>query len=122
MVPDPTNDRINAQEYKKYTQNKELKSKIHLTLSATFPNLQRPENITKILAELETEFPGAFRWAGEMNVIKHALVGNGFFDRRESPRITKRFLDSGKLDHFYRMMEEKEWPVTIHCDCGNKLL
>ena len=122
VVPDPTNDRINAQEYKKYKQNEGLKSKLHLTLSATFPNLQRPENITKILGELEAEFPGAFRWAGEMNVIKHALVGNGFFDKAESPRITKRFLDGGKLDDFYQMMENKEWPVTIHCDCGKKLL
>ena len=121
MVPDPENDRINAQNYKKYKQNEELKSKIHLTLSATFPNLQRPENITKNLAALENDFPGAFRWAGEMNVIKHALVGNGFFDQLESPRITKRFLDSGKLDAFCRKMEEKQWPVTIHCDCGNKL-
>ena len=109
---------MNAIEYKKYKQDEDLKSKVHLTLSAAFPNLQRPENITKVLAELENEFPQAFQWAGEINVIKHALVGNGFFDRITSPRITKRFIEAGKLDGFFRSMEEKQWPVTIHCDCG----
>ena len=122
VVPDPLNDRINAENYKKYKANEELKSKIHLTLSATFPNLQKPGNITTILGELENDFPGSFRWAGEMNVIKHALVGNGFFDATDSPRITKRFIDEGRLDPFYLKMEAYRWPVTIHCDCGNNIL
>ena len=73
----------------------------------------------KNLEELEQEFPHAFGWAGEINVIKHALVGNGFFKAPESPRITKRFLDQGNLDHFFQKMEQEQWPVTIHCDCGN---
>ena len=118
VVPDPYNDRENAKEYTKYKQNEDLKSKIHLTLSATFPNLQRPGNITTILGELERDFPQAFRWAGEINVIKHALVGNGFFDADTSPRITKRFIKDGNLDPFFRKMEREQWPVTIHCDCG----
>ena len=118
VVPDPLNDRLNAADFKRYKQDENLKSKIHLTLSATFPNLQMPDNITTILAELESEFPQAFQWAGEINVIKHALVGNGFFDKQTSPRITKRFIESGRLDGFFRSMEDKQWPVTIHCDCG----
>ena len=73
----------------------------------------------KNLEELEQEFPHAFGWAGEINVIKHALVGNGFFKAPESPRITKRFLDQGNLDNFFQKMEQEQWPVTIHCDCGN---
>ena len=109
---------MNALEFQRYKKDENLKSKVHLTLSATFPNLQRPDNITTILAELERDFPGDFQWAGEINVIKHALAGNGFFDKVSSPRITKRIIDSGGLDGFFRAMEEKEWPVTIHCDCG----
>ena len=102
----------------KYLENEEQKSKVHLLLSATFPNLQRPENITRILGQLEGDFPQAFGWAGEINVIKHALVGNGFFDPITSPRITKKFLTDGHLDDFFKSMERKQWPVTIHCDCG----
>ena len=105
----------------KYLENEEQKSKVHLLLSATFPNLQRPENITRILGTLEGDFPQAFGWAGEINVIKHALVGNGFFDPITSPRITKKFLTDGHLDDFFKSMERKQWPVTIHCDCGKIL-
>ena len=60
MVPDPSNDRKNAEDYVKYKQNTNQTSKIHLTLSATFPNLQKPENITTILGGLEKDFPNAF--------------------------------------------------------------
>ena len=72
-----------------------------------------------ILNKLENDFPKVFGWAGEINVIKHALVGNGFFKEPESPRITKNFLDAGNLDDFFQYMERVKWPVTIHCDCGN---
>ena len=37
VVPDPYNDIENAKEYIKYKENEKLKSKLHLTLSATFP-------------------------------------------------------------------------------------
>ena len=115
-MPDPFNDRKNAEDYEKYMQNINQTSKIHLTLSATFPNLQKPEQINTLLGGLEKDFPNAFKWAGEINVIKHALVGNGFFKEDSSPRITKQFLDNGKLDPFFQKMENVGWPVTIHCD------
>ena len=120
MEPDPFNDRKNAENYVKYQNNEELKSKLHLTLSATFPNLQRPANIMSNLQALENDIPKAFNWAGEINVIKHALVGNGFFKADTSPRITKKFIDDGNLTPFFRYMERVQWPVTIHCDCGKK--
>ena len=49
MVPDPINDRRNAEDYVRYTQNLNQSSKMHLTLSATFPNLQKPQQIMKNL-------------------------------------------------------------------------
>ena len=121
MEPDPFNDRKNAENYVKYQNNEELRSKVHLTLSATFPNLQRPGNIMSNLQALENDFPKAFNWAGEINVIKHALVGNGFFKADTSPRITKKFIDDGNLTPFFGYMERVQWPVTIHCDCGKKI-
>ena len=92
VVPDDKNDRDNANDYAKYQSNPDQTSKINLRLSATFPNLQRPENISKNLKSLTNDFPGAFQWAGELNIIKHALVGNGFFKEDTSPRITKKFI------------------------------
>ena len=122
MVPDPTNDRINAENYIKFKNNETLNSKVNLILSATYPNLQKPDDIMSIMQDLEKDFPKAFGWAGEINLIKHALVGNGFFKEDTSPRITKQFLDAGNLDPFFQYMEEMQWPVTIHCDCGKKIL
>ena len=44
VTSDPLNDRINAEEYEMWRRSgsgpKELQNQIHLTLSATFPNLQ----------------------------------------------------------------------------------
>ena len=98
--------------------NSDQTSKINLRLSATFPNLQRPENISRNLRSLTNDFPGAFKWAGELNIIKHALVGNGFFKEDTSPRITKKFIEDGNLDAFFKEMESKGWPVNLHCDFG----
>ena len=49
VVPDPINDRRNAEDYVRYSQNLNQSSKMHLTLSATFPNLQKPQQIMKNL-------------------------------------------------------------------------
>ena len=75
MVPNPANDRANAEDYVKYKTNANQSSQMHLLLSATFPNLQVPGKIMSHLNTLRNDFPGAFKWAGEINVIKHALVG-----------------------------------------------
>ena len=84
--------------------------------------LKNPQFLCIIfLGDLEQDFPMAFKWAGEINIIKHALVGNGFFKEDSSPRLTKKFIEDGNLDPFFRRMEETGWPVTLHCDCGNKL-
>ena len=117
-MPNPSNDRANAEDYKKYQNNANQSSEIHLILSATFPNLQVPGQIMTNLNNLRSDFPGAFKWAGEINVIKHALVGNGFFKEDTSPRLTKKFIEDGNLDPFFRDMEANGWPVTLHMDIG----
>ena len=50
-----------------------LMDQIHLTPSITFPNLQQPENNSRILKQLESTYQGVFKWSGEINVYKHAL-------------------------------------------------
>ena len=122
VVPNPMNDRENAKNYVKYKNNPNQTSKIHLTLSATSPNLQHPVDIMRFMTNLDNltrDFPENFKWAGEMNVMKHALVGNGFFKEDTSPRLTKKFIQDGNLDLFFKDMESKGWPVTLHNDLGN---
>ncbi len=133
-MPDPTNDRLNAEKHVTYLADSNMTSKIHLTLSATFVNLQKPANNVKTLNKLinvscktpcasrsklssfDQDFPGAFRWAGEINVFKHALVTNGFFDPTSSPRVTVARLP--ELDRTFRRLSLLGWPVTLHCDLG----
>ena len=43
-TPDPTNDELNAVDYENWTKDPQLQEQIHLTLSATFPNLQVMSN------------------------------------------------------------------------------
>ena len=71
---------------------------MHLTLSATYPNLQEPSNIITILDSLEEDYPNTFHWVGEILVFKHAMAGNGFFTW---PRIDTRTIESGSLDPFF---------------------
>ena len=72
--------------------NSTMLSMIHLTLSMTFPNLQAPSGIFNNLNRLENTFPHAFSWAGEINVFKHALASNGFF---EGQRVTEKMVKEG---------------------------
>jgi len=50
-VPDPHNDIENAKDYKRYKANQTQMDMVHLTLSATYPNLQEPDKIMSILDE-----------------------------------------------------------------------
>lgn len=116
ITPDPYNDRLNAEEYRDiYMKDKEMQKKMHLTVSATSLNLQNPENNMKVLNNLTSSFPGVFKWAGEINVFKHALAANAFF---EGGRVTVEQIRSGALDPFFKQMETNQWPVTLHCDLG----
>ena len=44
------------------------------------------------------KYQGVFGWAGEINVFKHALAGNGFFSRGN--RVDIEHIEKGDLDPF----------------------
>jgi len=116
VVPNPENDRLNALEFTQHYQgNATLEEKIHLTLSMTFPNLQQPQRIVSNFNNLENSFPEAFTWAGEINVFKHALASNGFF---EQERVTVSRIEKGEYDGLFGVLSDKSWPTTLHCDLG----
>lgn len=84
---------------------------VHLTLSATFPNLSRPGHVLGKLRMLERKFHGQFKWMGEVNLIKQALLPNG-----HEPS------DFEDIDHWAPFMAElrrRRMPLTIHSDLGN---
>ena len=62
--PSLKNDFVNAADYVM-----KAPPGIHMTLSMTFPDLSRPEAILPGMQLLEEEYPGAFTWMGEVNLV-----------------------------------------------------
>jgi len=116
VTPDMENDVENAKNFLDKYKDKPLSEQIHLIPSVTFPNLQQPENNSRVLGTLESKYQGVFKWSGEINVFKHALAANGFFENGN--RVSEEYIKSGKLNSFFTRMEDVKWPTTLHCDLG----
>ena len=110
------NDIENAKDLLTKYKDKVLSKDIHLIPSVTSPNLQQPENNSRILQSLEKDYPDVFGWAGEINVYKHALAANGFLNNGN--RVNEEFIKSGALDSVFKRLETLKWPTTLHCDLG----
>ncbi len=86
-------------------------SDIQLTLSMTFPDLSRPEEVLQGMDILDKEFPGMFRWMGEVNLVKQALWANG---RTPTPASAL-----GAWGPFMKRLRERDIPIAIHSDLGS---
>ena len=84
---------------------------VHLTLSMTFLDLERPETMLAGMELLDREFPGLFRWAGEVNLVKQALFPNGH--RPVSFEAITRWKP------FMTLLRDRGMPIAIHSDLGN---
>ncbi len=105
-LPTIKNDFVNAANLV------EFKSKgVHMTLSMTFPDLANPEHITETIALYDKEYPNMFKWMGEVNMMKQALLGNA------AEPATKKSID--KWANFMALLEERGIPINIHADLGN---
>ena len=106
VTPTLKNDFVNAANYVSNAP-----PGVHLTLSMTFPDLSRPESILPGMQLLEEEYPGAFQWMGEVNLVKQALFSNG---RGPVPMAVltewKKFMET---------LRERDIPLAIHADLGN---
>ena len=69
VIPTLKNDFVNAANY-----TAKAPPGVHLTLSMTFPDLSRPESILPNMQLLEQEYPGAFTWMGEVNLVETGAV------------------------------------------------
>ena len=83
-----------------------------VTLSMSFFDLHHPETILPNMKLLQNEFPGMFRWAGEINLVKQALWKN---DQGKPVPI-----DSiPKWAPFMKELQNQDIPMAIHMDLGN---
>ena len=106
-LPSLKNDFANAQEFLDHNPEG-----VVLTLSMTFPDLQNPEHISEQLELLDQEFPGMFRWMGEVNVVKQALMGNAHEAATEE--------DIRNWAPFTEVLRERGIPLALHSDLGNE--
>lgn len=84
---------------------------VHLTLSMTFFDLERPDAVLGGIELLDREFPGLFRWAGEVNLIKQALFANS---HRAVP------LEAiARWEPFMSVLRERGIPFAVHSDLGS---
>ncbi len=84
---------------------------LHLTLAMTFPDLADPESVLTGMQLLDAEYPGAFRWMGEVNLAKQALFDNG---HEPVPLST-----IGEWARFMELLRERNIPLAIHADLGS---
>ena len=85
---------------------------IHVTLSMTFPDLGRPETVLAGIEVLDAEYPGMFRWMGEVNLVKQALFPNG---HAEVPLGV-----IAEWAPFMTLLRERGIPIAIHSDLGSE--
>ena len=106
VVPTLKNDFVNAANVVAHKPQG-----VQLTLSMTFPDLARPESVLAGVRLLDEEFPGLFRWMGEVNLVKQALFGNG---HETVP------LDAiPRWAPFMALLRERGIPMAIHSDLGS---
>ena len=106
VAPTLKNDFVNAMNYAAMTSDK-----VHLTLSMTFPDLSRPGSVLDGMRLLDTEFPGFFRWMGEVNLVKQALFGN----LRQAVPL-EAIADWAP---FMAELRRRGAPLAIHSDLGD---
>ena len=106
LTPSLDNDLANAAEYVANPP-----SRVHLTMSMTFPDLARPATILPAMRRLEDEYPGVFSWMGEVNMVKQAVFANG----REP--VPEEILP--EWAPFMEVLRERDMPLSIHADLGS---
>ena len=106
VTPTLKNDFVNAADYVTQTQ-----AGIHLTLAMTFPDLSQPASVLSGMHLLEHEYPGAFTWMGEVNLVKQALFANG-----HDPVPSATISDWAP---FMERLLARGIPLALHADLGN---
>eukprot|EP00438_Fugacium_kawagutii_P033313 Skav219642 [mRNA] locus=scaffold628:305795:306688:- [translate_table: standard] len=110
VTPSMKNDFFNAQSL---LDNIDEDSTPIVTLSMSSFDLDHPETILPNMTLLQEEFPGMFRWVGEINLVKQALWNNSL-GRPVPMESIDRWAD------FMAELRRQDIPMAIHCDLGNE--
>ena len=105
-LPSIKNDFVNGEDVKNYPHDN-----LHIVLSMTSIDLANPAGAVDTIRLYDKEFPGMFAWAGELNVIKQALLKN----LHEPATVA----DIDSWAPFMKVLRERGIPVTLHADLGN---
>ncbi len=105
VVPSIRNDFANFANYMDG-----IPEKVHLILSMTSPDLDSPGKMVKLIKLYDREYPGIFRWVGEVNLVKQAIFANGH-DPVSMSNIPK-------WEKFMAVLKERNIPLNIHADLG----
>ena len=106
VAPTLKNDFTNAVNYLATRPQR-----VHLTLAMTFPDLARPDRVLAGIRLLDEEFPGLFKWMGEVNLVKQALFDN---EHRPVPLAV-----IAQWAPFMTVLRERNIPIAIHSDLGH---
>lgn len=105
-TPSIKNDFVNAMNYLDSDPQGTV-----MTMSMTFPDLANPENVVEQIEIFDAEYPGMFKWMGEVNLVKQALFGN---HHAATPKeAIARWAD------FMAVLRERNIPISIHSDLGS---
>tara|TARA_Y100000052_G_scaffold26647_1_gene31948 strand:- start:3607 stop:4917 length:1311 start_codon:yes stop_codon:yes gene_type:complete len=104
--PSIKNDMINANNLANHKPEH-----IELTLSMTFPDLANPSDIAETMDTLNEEYPGLWKWMGEVNLVKQALMGND----HEAATLS----DIANWAPFMAKLRAADMPIAIHSDLGS---
>jgi hypothetical protein len=107
-LPSIKNDFVNAANVIEHSQKN-----VHLTLSMTFPDLASPKNIVELIHLYDKEYPNLFKWMGEVNLIKQALLPN-----HHVPATQKNI---EQWADFMAILRERGIPINFHADLGNDI-
>ena len=105
-LPSMKNDFVNASNYLDTDPQGTV-----MTFSMTFPDLSNPERIVEQMAILDEEYPGMFKWMGEVNLVKQALFGNAH------RAVTTEEIN--RWDDFMAELRARDIPISIHSDLGS---
>ncbi|MFZ0408376.1 MAG: amidohydrolase family protein [Cyanobium sp.] len=84
---------------------------LKLVLSMSFPDLSRPAEVLPQMAILDREYPGLFRWMGEVNLVKQALYSHG----HQAVPIDR----IAAWKPFMAELRRRHMPIAIHSDLGH---
>lgn len=105
-LPSIKNDFVNAANFLEFKPQG-----LHIILSMTFPDLAKPENTVQMISLYDKEYPKLFKWMGEVNLNKQALL-----DNHHQPATRKNIEDWAD---FMKILKTRHIPLTIHSDLGN---